>query len=103
MADPRTAFTENPWTDCAVELDYRGIVADARRRAGERRRLTDRRSDPGAGFARGHYEQHVGGAGVIRVGDEEWAVDGFGLRDHSWGPRFWQAPVVVPLAHRQLR
>ena len=25
MADPRTAFTENPWTDCSVELDYRGI------------------------------------------------------------------------------
>jgi len=29
---------------------------------------------------------------VIRVGDEEWALDGYGLRDHSWGPRFWQAP-----------
>ena len=23
---------------------------------------------------------------------EEWPVDGFGLRDHSWGPRTWQAP-----------
>jgi hypothetical protein len=30
--------------------------------------------------------------GTIRVGDEEWVVDGFGLRDHSWGPRYWQAP-----------
>ena len=29
---------------------------------------------------------------MIRVGDEEWEIDGFGLRDHSWGPRFWQAP-----------
>jgi len=19
------------------------------------------------------------------------AIDGFGLRDHSWGPRYWQA------------
>jgi hypothetical protein len=28
----------------------------------------------------------------VRVGDEEWAVEGFGLRDHSWGPRFWQSP-----------
>ena len=26
------------------------------------------------------------------MGDEEWAIDGYGLRDHSWGPRFWQAP-----------
>ena len=30
--------------------------------------------------------------GTIRVGDDEWTVKGFGLRDHSWGPRFWQAP-----------
>jgi hypothetical protein len=30
--------------------------------------------------------------GTIRVGEEEWIVDGYGLRDHSWGPRFWQTP-----------
>ena len=48
--------------------------------------------DLSGGFARGHYEQHVGARGVIRVGDEEWEVDGYGLRDHSWGPRYWQAP-----------
>ena len=48
--------------------------------------------DLSGGFARGHYEQHVGARGVIQVGDEEWAVDGYGLRDHSWGPRFWSAP-----------
>jgi hypothetical protein len=30
--------------------------------------------------------------GTIRVADDEWKVDGFGLRDHSWGPRFWQTP-----------
>jgi hypothetical protein len=34
----------------------------------------------------------VAGKGSIRVGDEEFEVDGFGLRDHSWGPRYWQAP-----------
>jgi hypothetical protein len=47
---------------------------------------------PGEEFAKGHYEQLIAGTGSIRVGDEEWAVDGFGLRDHSWGPRYWQAP-----------
>jgi hypothetical protein len=30
--------------------------------------------------------------GTIRVGDREWEIDGHGLRDHSWGPRYWQAP-----------
>ena len=47
---------------------------------------------PGEEFAKGHYEQLIAGKGTIRVGDEEWEIDGFGLRDHSWGPRYWQAP-----------
>jgi len=91
MANPRQAFTENPWVDAEVELDYRGVspmwggepVNDDGSPIAE---------NPGEGFARGHYEQHVGARGAIRVGDEEWEVDGFGLRDHSWGPRFWQSP-----------
>jgi hypothetical protein len=45
----------------------------------------------GAQFARGHYEQHMGVRGTIAIGDHEWPIDGFGLRDHSWGPRYWQA------------
>jgi hypothetical protein len=91
MANPRKAFTENPWVDAEVELAYRGVspmwggepVND------DGSPITEKAEE---GFARGHYEQHVGGRGVIRVGDEEWAVDGYGLRDHSWGPRFWQSP-----------
>ncbi|HEX6310468.1 MAG TPA: hypothetical protein VF152_02445 [Acidimicrobiia bacterium] len=91
MANPRKAFTENPWVDATVELGYRGISPVA---GGEP--VNDDGSpiseNPEEGFARGHYEQHVGARGVIRVGDEEWEVDGYGLRDHSWGPRFWQSP-----------
>jgi hypothetical protein len=91
MANPRKAFTENPYLGCSVELDYRGV---APMYGGEP--VNDDGSplseDHSGGFARGHYEQHVGARGVIRVGDEEWAVDGYGLRDHSWGPRYWQAP-----------
>jgi len=91
MANPRKAFTENPWVECEVVLDHRGI---APMYGGEP--VNDDGSplteDLSGGFARGHYEQHIGGRGVIRVGNDEWAVDGYGLRDHSWGPRFWQAP-----------
>jgi hypothetical protein len=47
---------------------------------------------PGEEFAKGHYEQLVEAHGTIRVGDREWEINGFGLRDHSWGPRYWQAP-----------
>jgi hypothetical protein len=91
MADPRRAFTENPWTDASVDLDYRGLSPML---GGERVNDdgTPLAEDPAQAFARGHYEQHVGARGVIRVGDEEWSLDGYGLRDHSWGPRFWQAP-----------
>jgi hypothetical protein len=47
---------------------------------------------PGEEFARGHYEQLVAATGTIEVGPVRWEVSGFGLRDHSWGPRYWQAP-----------
>jgi hypothetical protein len=90
MADPRAAFRGNPWVDAEVDLTVRGLspmyggepVDDA----GEP--LLNVEND----FARGHYEQHHGARGQIRVGDERWAFDGYGLRDHSWGPRFWQSP-----------
>jgi hypothetical protein len=44
------------------------------------------------GGAQGHFEQTGHATGYIRVGNEEWKVDGYGVRDKSWGPRTWQAP-----------
>jgi hypothetical protein len=29
--------------------------------------------------------------GTLEIEGEAIPIDGFGLRDHSWGPRFWQA------------
>ncbi len=91
MNDPRHAFTTNPWTDAHVSLVHTGVSPMY---GGEP--VNDDGSplerDHSGGFARGHYEQHMAVRGTIRVGDDEWSVDGFGLRDHSWGPRYWQAP-----------
>jgi hypothetical protein len=91
MANPRKAFTENPWVEARVELTHHGVSPMY---GGEP--VNDDGSplstDHSGGFARGHYEQHMAVEGTIRVGDDEWPVRGFGLRDHSWGPRFWQAP-----------
>jgi hypothetical protein len=47
--------------------------------------------DPTKSFASAHYEQHMAVTGTIAVGDEEITLDGLGLRDKSWGPRYWQA------------
>src|SRR5581483_11874732 len=47
--------------------------------------------DPEKMFARGHTEQHMAVTGRVVVGDESWDLGrGLGLRDHSWGPRYWQ-------------
>jgi len=86
MADPRAAFTNNPYETCQVRLTYRGLSPMV---GGE---PDEPRERPGEEFARGHYEQLIAGRGSIRVGDHEWPIDGYGLRDHSWGPRYWQAP-----------
>ena len=89
MAHPRKAFTENPLVDCKIDLDYEGVAPVS---GGERVNEdgTPVEEKPEEAFARAHYEQHVAGRGMVRVADQEFSVDGYGLRDHSWGPRYWQ-------------
>ena len=86
MADPKKAFTENPYSECTVAITYTR-VSDMF--GGE---PDEPHEKPGEEFAKGHYEQLIKGVGTIRVGDDSWDVSGYGLRDHSWGPRYWQAP-----------
>jgi hypothetical protein len=86
MADPRVAFTNNPYEHATISLDYRGASDPW---GGEPQGISER---AGEEFAKGHYEQLMTATGVITVGDEEYMIDGRGLRDHSWGPRTWQAP-----------
>jgi hypothetical protein len=88
MSDPRVAFRENPYDTCEVHLVFGG-QGRASMFGGEPDTPHEK---PGEEFAKGHYEQLVEGRGTIRVGDQEWDIAGFGLRDHSWGPRYWQAP-----------
>jgi hypothetical protein len=88
MADPKAAFTNNPYAECEAHLTFTG-QGRASMFGGEPEQSHE---TTGEEFARGHYEQLVAGNGSIRIGEEEWLLDGFGLRDHSWGPRYWQAP-----------
>ncbi|HLX88346.1 MAG TPA: hypothetical protein VKR22_07835 [Acidimicrobiales bacterium] len=86
LSDPRTAFRTSDSAPCRVTLDYTGVSSAF---GGEPDHPVEA---PGEEFARGHYEQLVAADGTVSVGDESFAVHGFGLRDHSWGPRSWQAP-----------
>lgn len=90
MADPRAAYRANPTVDCSVDLKFTGLSpmyggemvnADGSPIA----------IDPEKSFAKAHYEQHCGAEGRITVGDETFDIAGHGLRDKSWGPRYWQA------------
>ena len=43
----------------------------------------------GRDFSLGHFFQHMRTVASVRIGDEVFNIDGFGWRDHSWGPRYW--------------
>lgn len=40
---------------------------------------------------RGHFEQSGQVVGSISIGNEKFSVNGYGVRDKSWGPRDWGA------------
>lgn len=86
MVDPKAAFTSNPFERCDINLTILGRSAMF---GGE---PDTPHEAPGEEFAKGHYEQLHEARGTISVGDFTCNITGFGLRDHSWGPRYWQAP-----------
>ncbi len=90
MAHPSRAFKSNPLVDAHIDLDYRGVAPMYGGRP-VREDGSEIPIDPEKSFAKAHYEQHVAARGSIAIGDQTWQIDGFGLRDKSWGPRYWQA------------
>jgi hypothetical protein len=91
MAEPREAFADNPHVDSAIDLNMKAVGpaqgGEPEWEEGEERPDLD----PEKMFARGHTEQHMRSVGTVTVGDETFEItDGLGLRDHSWGPRYWQ-------------
>ena len=86
LEDPRRAFMSNPHRPVSLALDVYGLSP-----------MYGGEAEDGAlgsemVFAKGHYEQHHRVKGRLAIDGEEVGVEGFGLRDHSWGPRSWQSP-----------
>jgi hypothetical protein len=87
MAEPRRAFTDNPSRPLSLELDH---VAVGPMYGSSGDKSEDKLPDDQQ-FAKAHYEQHMRVSGRLLLGDETVEINGHGLRDHSWGPRYWQA------------
>ena len=87
MADPSRAFRENPIKKVSFDLlhDAVGPMYGEKKVSKEEGRAAEEQ------FGSAHYEQHMHVTGTLSVGDESFEIDGYGLRDHSWGPRYWQA------------
>jgi len=89
LVDPKQALSSTAVTNCTATLDFRAAAppyAESFDRDGE-------------SFAPHHYEQLTKVSGALAVGDASIDVNGFGLRDHSWGPRSWQAPYFYRWVH----
>jgi len=89
MDNPKLAFSENPKVMTKISIDffnigpvYGGEMVDDNGNPIE--------EAPEESFARAHYEQHMKAEGVIQIGTEHYPINGLGMRDHSWGPRYWQ-------------
>jgi len=82
MSDPGKAFKTNPKQQLVIDLTH-DAVGPLYGHVGD--------PDDGNQFARAHSEQHMGVHGQISLDGTDLPFTGWGLRDHSWGPRYWQA------------
>jgi hypothetical protein len=86
MADPSSAFKNNPHKQVKIDLIHEA-AGPAYGSTGANHKVVD----PEKEFAKAHYEQHMKVTGTVDVDGDIIQIDGLGLRDHSWGPRYWQA------------
>jgi hypothetical protein len=87
LADPKAAFADSPRSSCAISLQLKDVAP----LWGGELQSRDASDTSLADFWKGHYEGHLAGQGTLTIGDREWKLQGYGLRDHSWGPRTWQS------------
>jgi hypothetical protein len=89
MVDPKVALSTSPVVDCRVDLQLDAAAPP----------FAETFDGEGESFAPNHYEQLMRANGTVRVGECSFDLKGYGLRDHSWGPRSWQAPWFYRWMH----
>jgi len=88
MAEPRRAFKDNPKKKISFDLEHRAVGALY---GSKSTKSAEQDRDAEQSFAKAHFEQHMHVTGSLQIDGEQIDIDGYGLRDHSWGPRYWQA------------
>lgn len=89
MADPKVALSTSPVVECRVRLRFTAAAPP----------YAESFDGDGESFAPNHYEQLMSITGTVEVDGESFEISGYGLRDHSWGPRSWQAPWFYRWLH----
>ena len=87
LNDPGSAFKNSPKRRISLDLVHEAcgpMYGDSKHRDESGLAAENQ-------FAKAHYEQHMRVTGRLDLGDEQVEISGHGLRDHSWGPRYWQA------------
>jgi hypothetical protein len=89
LIDPKQALSSTAVTNCTANLVLRAAAPP----------FAETFDGDGESFPPHHYEQLTTVSGALGLGDASIDVNGFGLRDHSWGPRSWQAPYFYRWVH----
>lgn len=89
LSDPKAALANTTVTNCIVTLELRAAAPP----------YAETFDGDGESFAPNHYEQLTTVSGALILGGTSTDLHGFGLRDHSWGPRSWQAPYFYRWVH----
>jgi len=87
LTNPKVALSGAPKVSCHIDLTVHadGLAAVL----GQEQWQIGKIFLPGQ--ADGHYQHLVRVRGTVRVCSQTWSIDGFGGRDHSWGPRNWHS------------
>jgi hypothetical protein len=87
LSDPARAFQDSPRRTISLDLEHTAcgpMYGSSKSGAEEKRKASEQ-------FGKAHYEQHMSIQGQLTIEGEIFEINGLGLRDHSWGPRHWQA------------
>jgi hypothetical protein len=92
--DPGATLRSRATSGCAFDLEFEAAhPLHALTESG------DLAPHAGTAYARDHYEQFGALSGDIEVDGERWAITRCpAFRDHSWGPRDWQAAPWMTFA-----